>query len=186
MFRSSGDVRKPSVAGSFYPGSRGELESMVDDLLAGAEPPEQAGDVLAIVVPHAGYVYSGETAAVGYSALSGEYEAVVILAPSHREAFSGVSIKTSGAYETPLGKAAIHEDIARRILKHDPDVQETHQGHGAEHAIEVQVPFIQRALGGRADCPAGHGGALVAGVPSSGRCAGRRGEAASHSCRRVQ
>ncbi len=142
-----GPTRQPAVAGQFYPGTPSKLRSEVDEMLAAAQDAGLTGDVVGIVVPHAGYVFSGPTAAMAYRQVQGAtYEAVVVMAPSHREPFHGVSIKASGAYGTPLGDTPINGEIAKAILSADPDVQESDMGHGAEHAVEVQVPFLQRTL----------------------------------------
>jgi len=142
-------VRPAAVAGQFYPASAEALREEVDAFLAAASKDERiTGDIVAIVAPHAGYVYSGRIAAVAYKQVQGrKYDAVIILAPSHREAFAGVSLMPVGGYETPLGVEAIHEGIARKLLEQGGCIRETRKGHGPEHAVEVQIPFIQRALG---------------------------------------
>ncbi len=142
-------IRTAAVAGQFYPESPDVLREEVDALLAAAPKDDRiTGDIVAIVAPHAGYIYSGRIAAIAYRQVQGrEYDAVVILAPSHREAFAGVSLMPAGGYETPLGIAGIHEGIARKLLEQGGCIHETRKGHGPEHAVEVQIPFIQRALG---------------------------------------
>ncbi|HQI77718.1 MAG TPA: AmmeMemoRadiSam system protein B, partial [Candidatus Latescibacteria bacterium] len=112
-------IRTAAVAGQFYPESPDVLREEVDALLAAAPKDDRiTGDIVAIVAPHAGYIYSGRIAAIAYRQVQGrEYDAVVILAPSHREAFAGVSLMPAGGYETPLGIAGIHEGIARKLLE---------------------------------------------------------------------
>lgn len=146
MFARS--VRPPAVAGQFYPGSASKLRSDVDRMLAAAEDVGIGDRTIALVAPHAGYVYSGNTAALAYRQVRGRtYDVVIIIAPSHRDMFSGVSVKPEGAYETPLGNAKIHGEVAKAIIEGCPDARADERGHRAEHAVEVQIPFIQQALG---------------------------------------
>ena len=148
MSKESKDIRKPVVAGAFYPGTPWILANTVDDLLNTTDAVCETGTVAALIAPHAGYTYSGQTAAIAYRQVqNAKYDAVCVLAPSHRESFSGVSIRAHGAYETPLGAVPIHEDIAASVRQLDTDIHETEAGHRSEHAVEVQLPFIQRALG---------------------------------------
>ena len=144
----SADVRTPVVAGTFYPGSPGTLRDQVDRLLSEAPDLDVDGEIVALVSPHAGYVYSGATAATAYRQIQGhDYDAIVVIAPSHREVFHGVSVKKHGAYATPLGELPVHEQLAARIIELDPGATDSDRGHGDEHAVEVQLPFIQRSLG---------------------------------------
>ena len=141
-------IRAPVVAGQFYPEAVGTLRHDVDHLLDEASDASLSKSIVALVAPHAGYVYSGPTAAHAYRQVQGiPYDAVIVLAPSHRDAFPGVSLMACGAYATPLGTMPIHEQIADRLLQAATDIHDTQAGHGQEHAVEVQLPFIQRALG---------------------------------------
>jgi MEMO1 family protein len=102
-----------------------------------------------MIVPHAGYAYSGPTAARAYSRLTrGSYDTVVIVAPSHREFFEGVSVYDGDAYATPLGIVRVDPGLRDEILAAAPFVHASHEGHGAEHAVEVHLPFLQSVLGG--------------------------------------
>jgi len=141
-------IRPPAVAGQFYPGSPDALRNEVDQLLARASETGLGERIVALVAPHAGYVYSGATAAAAYRQVQGQsFDAVIVIAPSHRDAFDGVSLMAKGGYATPLGALPVHREIAERLLKSGAGIRETTLGHGLEHAIEVQLPFIQRAIG---------------------------------------
>ena len=144
----TGPVRKAAVAGQFYPGSRDSLARDVDRYLAAAPAPGLDGELVAIVSPHAGYMYSGPVAAHGYAYARGrQYDTVVIVSPSHRFAFRGASVFASGAYETPLGLVPVDADLAALVLDEEAGIVEEPRAHAAEHALEVQIPFLQRALG---------------------------------------
>jgi len=141
-------VRKAAVAGMFYPGDPAVLKRDVDGLLD-AVPPQRSGrPIVALVAPHAGYVYSGGTAARAYARLRGaSYETVVVVSPSHREYFEGASVYPGGAYATPLGPIPIDAGLRDALVQSCPLVSVSAHGHRSEHAVEVQLPFLQRALG---------------------------------------
>lgn len=140
-------MRKPAVAGMFYPASPGELERMVRDLLEGVTVRVQAGRVAGIIAPHAGYIYSGETAAQAYAQLLGQTcSVVVVVSPSHREFFDGISVYPGDGYETPLGGIPVAQELRDRLGEVLPGLLVSTQGHGTEHALEVQLPFLQCAL----------------------------------------
>lgn len=147
------EVRRSAWAGQFYPASPTELSRAVAGLFAGATKPQVDGDVVAIVAPHAGYDYSGHIAASAYKVLEGrEFEAVVVVAPSHTKFFRGISVYNGGSYETPLGILPTHTAFAKRLSRVAPStIYLSNMGHtggsGAEHAIEVQLPFLQIVLG---------------------------------------
>ena len=142
-------VRPAAVAGSWYPGDAKTLSRYIDRLLAEAQPsPEsrQGPPVRALIVPHAGYAYSGATAAAGYKLVEGHsYRRVVVLGPAHRGGFRGLSIAKVEAYETPLGRIPLDIEAIQR-LRASPLVTADAQAHEREHSIEMQLPFLQRAL----------------------------------------
>jgi AmmeMemoRadiSam system protein B/AmmeMemoRadiSam system protein A len=146
-------VRQPGVAGGFYPADPTALSAMVDDLLAHASPPPINDPILAVVAPHAGYQYSGPVAAFTYAALKGrKFSRVVVIAPSHYEAFDFTSIYDGDAYATPLGTVGVDKAFAMQLAKMSPTMRLSSQGHiptakGAEHALEVELPWLQRVLG---------------------------------------
>jgi MEMO1 family protein len=140
-------VRKPAVAGMFYPASPGELERAVRDLLESVTVRVGSGKVVGIIAPHAGYVYSGETAARAYAQVLGQTRhLVVVISPSHREFFDGVSVYPGDGYETPLGAIPIDMEARDSLREALPGLMLSAQGHGTEHALEVQLPFLQCAL----------------------------------------
>lgn len=141
-------IRKSAVAGSFYDADPGRLREHVDLLLAQADDVKLGGSIRGLVSPHAGYIYSGSTAAVGYKAVSGNsYDSVVMIGPSHREFFEGASIYPGDAYRTPLGDVSIDVELRDALLEHSPELELSEAGHRGEHCLEVQLPFLQRALG---------------------------------------
>jgi AmmeMemoRadiSam system protein B/AmmeMemoRadiSam system protein A len=152
-------VRPPAVAGQFYPGRPQELRAQVEDLLSRAPDVDLAGRVVGVVVPHAGYPYSGQTAANAFRQVRGaRYDAVVVLAPSHREPFGEASVYPGEGYETPLGVAQVHRELARAIASGSDRIALSEVGHRisddpfsplkGEHAVEVQLPFLQVVLPG--------------------------------------
>jgi AmmeMemoRadiSam system protein B/AmmeMemoRadiSam system protein A len=147
-------VRPPAVAGSFYPADAKMLAATMKQMLAEVPPIALGGPVLALVAPHAGYVYSGPVAAYAYAALQGrKFQRVVVLAPSHCESFSYSSIYDGDAYATPLGNLPIDHAFARRLEQTSSSIRISSHGHavsaqGGEHAIEVQLPWLQQVLGG--------------------------------------
>ncbi len=141
-------VRRAAVAGVFYPDSAAELAQEIDTLLQQVPRTAVHGKPVALVAPHAGYMYSGPTAASAYCLLEGfEYSTVVVVSPSHREYFAGVSVYSGNAYETPLGRVPVDAALRDRLLAISKVVTSSAAGHGAEHAVEVHVPFLQKALG---------------------------------------
>ncbi len=146
-------VRQPAVAGQFYPAQPEELRRMIDEDLAQAVDPPLAGNLIAIVAPHAGYIYSAKVAAHSYALLKGKkFDRVVVIAPSHFEAFPFVSVYNGDAYATPLGNVAVDKEFAAKLAKSNSLIQLSSRGHTptqeqGEHALEVQLPFLQRILG---------------------------------------
>ncbi|MER3524323.1 MAG: AmmeMemoRadiSam system protein B [Ignavibacteria bacterium] len=140
-------VRPPAVAGKFYPAHPQQLQQMIATLLAEAEPVVVPGRIRGIIAPHAGYMYSGLTAAHAYKLLRGErYETVVVVSPSHWEYFRGVSVYPGDAYETPLGKIPVDTELRDALSTASESVLVAEVGHRAEHALEVQLPFLQETL----------------------------------------
>ncbi|MFM2129977.1 MAG: hypothetical protein RL477_1523 [Pseudomonadota bacterium] len=143
-------VRKPFVAGTFYPAQADELRATVRQYMAGVaraqanEPPVPK----AIIAPHAGYVYSGAIAATAYAQflpIADRIRRVVLLGPSHRVGFRGLAVTTATVYETPLGSVPL-DRAAAAALKALPAVVEHDAAHVPEHSLEVHVPFLQTIL----------------------------------------
>ena len=149
----SGKVRQAAVAGSFYPADPKELSAMIDDMLAHATPAPVDGPILAAVAPHAGYPYSGPVAAWTYAALKGhKYSRIVVIAPSHYVGFDFTSVYDGDAYETPLGTIPVDKEFAHQLTKMSSTIRLSEQGHtptsaGGEHAIEVELPWLQKVFG---------------------------------------
>lgn len=148
---ASATVRPAAVAGTFYPGQRATLAAQVQACLEGAAPAGAAGArPKLLVVPHAGYVYSGAIAGSGYARLARwahEITRVVLLGPVHRVAVRGLAVPTVAAFETPLGRIAL-DRAAIDDLRALPQVVHDDRPHAPEHSLEVQLPFLQTVLGG--------------------------------------
>jgi len=143
---SAGRVRPPALAGTWYPGDPAALRKAVDEYLQRAPEPEIAGPLLAIVVPHAGYQYSAPVAACAYRAVRpGAFDRVIILAPSHHGAFRGFSIMEVEAFATPLGDVPLDAEACAGLRAH-PLHSRQDDAQRMEHSIEIQLPFLQRAL----------------------------------------
>ena len=142
---SAGSIRKPAVAGSFYPASGPALESALDELFEQAERSGSTERVQCLIVPHAGYAYSGVVAASGYLTIppEAEYKNIFIIASSHREQFNGASVYTAGDYSTPLGTIPVNRKIGGELAADHSFIDYIPGAHDREHSIEVQLPFIQ-------------------------------------------
>ena len=143
-------VRKPTVTGQFYNGNRTDLEQSIRECFLDKRGPgdlpetgQRKKNIKGLVVPHAGYIYSGAIAANSYYYLSknGFADTFIILGPNHTGMGSGVSIMTEGSWETPLGTASINEALAKKLWTGIIDKDQI--AHMHEHSIEVQLPFLQ-------------------------------------------
>ena len=141
-------VRPAAVAGMFYPGDAKTLSAEIDELLGGVEELKpRLGFPKAIVVPHAGYVYSGPVAARAYdeiAAARGIVKRVVLLGPVHRVPVRGLALPSVDFFDTPLGRIPLDKEILGTGL---PQVVRSDGAHAMEHSLEVQLPFLQKALG---------------------------------------
>jgi AmmeMemoRadiSam system protein B len=140
-------VRPPAVAGSFYPSDPERLRALVQDLLRNA--PSAGAPPKALVVPHAGYGYSGPVAASGFARLAAARDhvrRVVLLGPAHRVAFEGMAVPTARAFATPLGEVSL-DRAGIASLGDVPGVLEWDAPHAQEHSLEVELPFLQEVLG---------------------------------------
>lgn len=139
--------RPPYFAGYFYPEKASILQTQVQKMLNTATHDYNFPNLHTIIAPHAGYTYSGITAAYGYNAINGKkYSTVIILSPSHHEYFPGISIYDGDAYETPLGLVPVNHDVSDLLAKSSKKIYRGKEGHREEHAIEVQLPFLQTVL----------------------------------------
>ena len=138
-------IRAAAVAGTWYPASAGALRRDVETYLAAA-PDGPPGEVTAIIAPHAGLMFSGPVGAHAYKAASGgNYDVAVLVGPSHFVAFDGVALYSEGAFDTPLGPAAIDRDGAQAIAA-SPLVQTLPSAHRREHSLEMQLPFLKHVF----------------------------------------
>ena len=141
-------TRRPAVAGMFYPADPDALRRQVRQLIDRAPKKSLEGTVRGIVSPHAGYIYSGPTAATGYAMLKGHrFDTVVVVSPSHREYFGAISVYSGDAYQTPLGTIGIDKKLRDDLVGASALIIADEAGHREEHAIEVQLPFLQEVLG---------------------------------------
>ena len=147
---ASGKVRRAAVAGAFYPGDAATLNADLAQMLEHAveDSPAPAFPKI-VVVPHAGYIYSGPVAASAYDRLRparGIVSRVVLLGPAHRVPVRGLALPGAEAFDTPLGRIAVDTDLVRQV-RNLAQVVESAQAHAQEHSLEVQLPFLQRVLG---------------------------------------
>jgi AmmeMemoRadiSam system protein B len=152
-------LRPAAVAGSWYPGTSAALAAAVDRHLAiaaGARNENgrpsgvgEAGDLVALIAPHAGLIYSGPVAAHAYRLLRHRaFDVAVLVGPSHSVGFEGVSVYASGGFATPFGVAKIDEVCASALLRATPVVHELPAAHAREHSLEMQLPFLQHLAPG--------------------------------------
>jgi MEMO1 family protein len=155
MSTGVGPVRRPAVAGSWYPGTATRIAAEVDAHVRASGPQDVRGRVVGLISPHAGLRYSGPVAAHSYSLLAERSGiTVVLVGPSHRFAFDGVALWAHGGFETPLGVVPIDEELAEGLLKADARAVDEARPHREEHSLEMQLPFLQRLVSGLRIVPA--------------------------------
>jgi len=140
--------RKPAVAGSFYPGKHEELIAILKQLFANAVPNKEIRNIIAVISPHAGYVFSGEVSASAFNQIDSakEYENIFMLGSSHYIAFEGASIYSQGNFMTPLGTVKVNTELADQLIKNNNIFSNRTDAHAREHSLEVQLPFLQYRL----------------------------------------
>jgi len=139
-------IREPAAAGKFYPLNKEELKEKVEKLLKKAEVSNNQADLFGLIVPHAGYDFSGLTAAYGFKSINSEIDTVVIMANSHQEFFEGISVFKEGYYRTPLGKVEIDSELAGKLIESNEKISFRKSAHQNDHVIEVEIPFLQFLL----------------------------------------
>lgn len=163
-------IRPPAVAGQFYPEDKDELYELIHRCFTNPEGPgkfpssssgrgvsSQPSKVEFVIVPHAGYIYSGTVAAFSYKVAFdffqqfGEEITVIILGPNHYGIGSGVAISGADFWETPLGRVKIAKDVRKKLVKKSAMLDVDDHAHSREHSIEVQIPFIQAMMGSQID-----------------------------------
>jgi MEMO1 family protein len=159
-------IRPPAAAGTFYPAEPGRLRAMVEGFLAAPESSPGEGPPKALIAPHAGYVYSGPVAGHAFGALragAARLRRVVVVGPAHVVPFRGLALPIAKAFRTPLGDIPIDDD-AIGAIRDLPQVASTDVPHQPEHALEVELPFLQTVLGDFALVPLLVGDATPAAV----------------------
>ncbi len=140
-------IREPVIAGSWYPGDPDALRKQISGFLKQVETKNRTGTLTALIVPHAGYMASGQVAAHSYKLLEqNRFDTVLIVAPSHRVSFEGVSVYDRGGYRTPLGVIPINRELIKTLQQNDADIRYVPAAHQMEHSLEIQLPFIQVLL----------------------------------------
>ncbi|MFA5098576.1 MAG: AmmeMemoRadiSam system protein B [Candidatus Margulisiibacteriota bacterium] len=134
------NLRAPAVAGMFYPASSRPLKSQIEAFMEGA--PARKAEAIACMLPHAGYMYSGNVAVKTLSRITVKNK-VILIGPNHTGTGSSFSIVTKGAWETPLGKTEIDTVLASRLLKTSTLLKEDESAHEREHSLEVELPLLQ-------------------------------------------
>lgn len=140
-------IRQPFYAGSFYSDQSSQLIVQIDSFLGILQSPSE-GFPRIVVVPHAGYAYSGATAARAYSLLAGSaYTRVVLIGVSHKYFFDTIAVDDSAAYRTPLGDIPVDLSFVTALTSYDNRIRKNSLVHKDEHSLEVELPFLQRVLG---------------------------------------
>jgi AmmeMemoRadiSam system protein B/AmmeMemoRadiSam system protein A len=142
-------IRESILAGSWYPGDAKRLRQDIESYLQKASVPDLHGQLLALISPHAGYRYSGPVAAYAYKLLEGRrFDTVVVIAPSHRAYFSGVSVYDRGGFRTPLGVVPLDTELVAALKERDRRIRFVAEAHAQEHSLEIQLPFLQVVMPG--------------------------------------
>lgn len=144
----SRDIRKSAIAGTWYPGNARQLRSDIERYFLGVQERVAEGEIVSLIAPHAGYMYSGQVAAYAYNTIRGMvFDTVFVIGPSHRAHFPGVSVYERGGFETPMGIVPVDEEVARLLISQSDTITNLPSAHLHEHSIEIQLPFLQVALG---------------------------------------
>lgn len=139
--------RIPSAAGYFYPGNKNTLIAQIDSLFRAVKSEKTLNHVSGLVAPHAGYIYSGKTAAYAYNTIKEKkYTNVIIISPSHREYFRGNCVYDGDGYSTPLGVIEVNKELVLKLAAGSKTIFKGFEGHREEHGIEVHLPFLQSLL----------------------------------------
>ena len=142
-------VKEPEFGNKFYPDQKEELSGMIDGFLDKANPCPESEMISVLISPHAGYGFSGQTAAFGYKSIKNKnYKTVIVLGTSHHSVFTGAAVWNQGNFVTSLGRIAIDHEFIKNILDKDPEVFQSAPLFNQEHSVEVQLPFLQKVLPG--------------------------------------
>ncbi len=141
-------IRESAIAGTWYSSDPVMLQKELAGYLDRADKPVLDGELAGLVVPHAGYIYSGGVAARAYKLLSKDmFDRVLIMAPSHRAGFTGASISVADGYRTPLGVVPLDRHLIEELRKHADIIGYNPGAESGEHSLEIQLPFLQSVLG---------------------------------------
>ncbi|NOY37060.1 MAG: AmmeMemoRadiSam system protein B [Chlorobi bacterium] len=137
--------RSPVVAGTFYPANAAALRKTLTDFFTEAPVVQPDGEIIALISPHAGYIYAGKVAAAGYRQLDRDanYDHIFLIGPSHYVGFPGASVYNIGNYETPLGEVEVDRTLANRLIRENDCFVFDERAHAREHCLEVQLPYLQ-------------------------------------------
>jgi len=150
------NIRPPAVASMFYPGGTAELRKEVQKYLINADTEEdfpklkksETAELRTLIVPHAGYIYSGKIAASAYRLLEqNQFKRVLLLGPAHRVWLQGAAFPETDAFETPLGEITLDKELIEKMLAEFSWISVSDEAHSEEHCLEVQLPFLQETLG---------------------------------------
>lgn len=141
------NIRSSILAGTWYPENKRTLSKTIEGYLSGVNAGSLKGELMAVVVPHAGYMYSGQVAAHAYARLQKRnFKRVILIGPSHKVGFRGVSVNLQSGYETPLGVVPVDRDLGKKIIDAHALIQWVPRAHASEHSLEIQLPFLQTVL----------------------------------------
>jgi hypothetical protein len=141
------EIREPALAGSWYPGDPETLSRDVKRYLENAKKEKVEGEIVALVSPHAGYMYSGQVAAYAYKLVEGMvFDSVVVVGPSHRYPFKGASLWDRGGFRTPLGTVPIDAELSKQLMEKRKEIRFIPEAHSQENSLELQIPFLQSVL----------------------------------------
>lgn len=140
-------TRQPAVAGSFYPSDLKELDQQITSLINQSEKISAAGKLRILIVPHAGIVFSGRTAAAGFKQVENQdYQRVIILGASHQSWFDHAAVFNEGEWETPLGRVTVDKSLANALIDENKKITADTNAHSKEHSLEIELIFLQKVL----------------------------------------
>ncbi len=141
------EIREPALAGSWYPGQPAVLSADIRRYLDNVKKEKVEGEIIALVSPHAGYMYSGQVAAYAYKLVQGmAFDSVVVVGPSHRFPFKGASLWAQGGFRTPLGVVPVDVHLSKKIMEQEKEIRFIPEAHYKENSLELQIPYLQTVL----------------------------------------
>jgi AmmeMemoRadiSam system protein B len=141
------EIREPVLAGEWYPGQSEILSRDIRQYLENVKKEKIEGEIIALVSPHAGYMYSGQVAAYAYKLIEGKsFDTIVVIGPSHRFPFKGASLWDRGGFKTPLGIAPVDAELSKKMMEKRKEIRFIPEAHAQENSLELQIPFLQTVL----------------------------------------